>query len=262
MIESMNKKVCVVTGASSGLGRATSIILAKKGAKLVLADRDNKGGEETLNLVISAGTEAVFQKTDVSKSGDVQALVQKTLDTFGRLDCAVNNAGIEGERNKIGDFSEAGWNQIIGINLTGVFLCMKYEIPALIASGGGSIVNIGSTASISGVATMPAYVAAKHGVLGMTRTVAMDYGADNIRVNSVLPGSFRTPMSERLYGNDNIEDVVKSITPLNRLGSAEECAEAVVWLCSDQSSWVSGAGLSVDGGSLSGQIIPGGVMPK
>jgi NAD(P)-dependent dehydrogenase (short-subunit alcohol dehydrogenase family) len=245
-------KVCLVTGASSGLGRATAVLLAKEGAALMLADMDEKGGAETVALAKKAGARADFLKTDVAKSEEVQALIRKTVATFGRLNCAVNNAGVEGERNGTGDYSEAEWHKVIGINLTGVFLCMKYEIPEMIKVGGGSIVNIGSTASIGGVSRMPAYAASKHGVWGLTRTTAMDYGQHNIRVNAIFPGSFRTPMSERLFGADDIEKIMKPITPMRRLGAVEEIAESIIWLCSDRSSFVSGAGLSVDGAKRAG----------
>jgi NAD(P)-dependent dehydrogenase (short-subunit alcohol dehydrogenase family) len=245
-------KVVLITGASSGLGRAAAGLFAKEGATLMLADMDEKGGAETVALAQKAGVKASFLKTDVSKSEDVQALIKKTVATYGKLNCAVNNAGVEGERNGTAEYSEDDFHRVIAINLTGVFLCMKYEIPEMVKVGGGSIVNIGSTASIGGVSRMPAYVASKHGVWGLTRTTAMDYGHHNIRVNAIFPGSFRTPMSERLFGGDDIEKVMKPITPMRRLGSVDEIAESIVWLCSDRSSFVSGAGLSVDGGKRAG----------
>jgi NAD(P)-dependent dehydrogenase (short-subunit alcohol dehydrogenase family) len=248
----LENKVCLLTGASSGLGRATALLAAEEGAKLVLGDRDEEGGRETLRQVIDAGGEAVFLTTDVTKADDVEALVGRAIDAHGRIDCAVNNAGIEGERNKTGDYGEAEWRRVIDINLTGVFLCMKYELPEMVKFGGGSIVNIGSTASIGGVSQMPAYVASKHAVWGLTRTTAMDYGEHDIRVNAIFPGSFRTPMSERLFGVDTIEDFVRPLTPMRRLASADEVAETIVWLCSDRASWVSGSGLSVDGAKRAG----------
>ncbi len=252
MSKLLEKKVCLLTGAASGLGRSTAILAAREGAYLVMGDRDEEGGRETLRLVTEEGGEGIFQEMDVTKSADVQALVKHAIDAHGRIDCAVNNAGVEGARNKTGDYDEAEWRQVIDINLTGVFLSMKYELPEMVKQGHGAIVNVGSTASIGGVRNMPAYVASKHGLLGLTRTTAMDYGPQNIRVNAIFPGSFRTPMSERLFGMDTIEDHVKPLTPMQRLASADEIAESIVWLCSDRASWVSGAGLSVDGAKRAG----------
>jgi NAD(P)-dependent dehydrogenase (short-subunit alcohol dehydrogenase family) len=246
------KKICLITGAGSGLGRATAVLMAKEGGTLLLSDWDEKGGAETLSQVKSAGADATFIKADVSKSEDVQAMVKKCISTYGRLNVAVNNAGVEGERNHTGDYSEAEWHKVIGINLTGVFLCMKYELPEMVKAGGGSIVNIGSTASIGGVSRMPAYVASKHGLWGLTRTTAMDYGDRNVRVNAIFPGSFRTPMSERLFGAGDIEATMKAVTPMRRLGSVEEIAESIIWLCSDRSSFVTGTGISADGGKRAG----------
>tara|TARA_R110000868_G_scaffold13534_5_gene62957 strand:+ start:489 stop:1247 length:759 start_codon:yes stop_codon:yes gene_type:complete len=248
----LENKVCLLTGASSGLGRSAALLAAKEGAKLALGDWDDEGGRETVRLVAESGGEAVFLKTDVTKSEDVKALVSKSIDAYGRIDCAVNNAGVEGARNKTSDYDEAEWRKVIDINLTGVFLCMKYELPEMVKAGGGAIVNVGSTASIGGVATMPAYVASKHAILGLTRTTAMDYGEHNIRANIIFPGSFRTPMSERLFGVDTIEDTVKPLTPMRRLATADEVAESIIWLCSDRASWVSGSGMSVDGAKRAG----------
>jgi NAD(P)-dependent dehydrogenase (short-subunit alcohol dehydrogenase family) len=252
MNELLENKICLLTGASSGLGRSTALLAAKEGAILVLGDRDGKGGQETLRQVTEAGGEAVFHATDVTSAKEVKALVRSAIDTYGRIDCAVNNAGIEGETNKTADYSETEWRRVIDINLNGVFLCMKYELPEMVKTGGGSIVNVGSTASIGGVSKMPAYVASKHAVWGLTRTTAMDYGEHNIRANAIFPGSFRTPMSERLFGADTLEDFVKPLTPMRRLASADEVAETIVWLCSDRASWVSGSGLSVDGAKRAG----------
>lgn len=246
------KKVCLITGAGSGLGRATAVLMAKEGGTLLLSDWDEKGGAETLSQAKSAGADATFIKADVSKSADVQAMIKECVATYGRLNVAVNNAGVEGERNHTGDYSEDEWHKVININLTGVFLCMKYELPELVKAGGGSIVNVGSTASIGGVSRMPAYVASKHGLWGLTRTTAMDYGDRNVRVNAIFPGSFRTPMSERLFGAGDIETTMKAVTPMRRLGSVEEIAESIIWLCSNRSSFVTGTGISADGGKRAG----------
>lgn len=248
----LEKKICLITGAGSGLGRATALLMAKEGGTLLLSDWNDKGGAETVALVKAAGGEATFVKTDVSKSEDVQAMIKTCIATYGRLDVAVNNAGVEGERNHTADYSESEWHKVISINLTGVFLSMKYELPEMVKAGGGSIVNVGSTASIGGVSRMPAYVASKHGLWGLTRTTALDYGDRNVRVNAIFPGSFRTPMSERLFGAGDIEATMKAITPMRRLGSVEEIAESILWLASDRSSFVTGAGISADGGKRAG----------
>ncbi len=248
----LENKICLLTGAGSGLGRSAALLAAAEGAKLALGDWDDEGGRETVRLIAESGGESVFLKTDVTKSENVKALVRNALDTYGRIDCAVNNAGVEGARNKTADYDEAEWRKVIDINLTGVFLCMKYELPEMVKAGGGAIVNVGSTASIGGVATMPAYVASKHAILGLTRTTAMEYGEHNIRANIIFPGSFRTPMSERLFGVDTIEETVKPLTPMRRLATADEVAESIIWLCSDRSSWVSGSGMSVDGAKRAG----------
>jgi NAD(P)-dependent dehydrogenase (short-subunit alcohol dehydrogenase family) len=248
----LQSKICLITGAGSGLGRATALLMAAEGGRLLLADRDEAGGGQTVALVQAAGGEAVFAKTDVSRSEDVQAMIGACIATYGRLDVAVNNAGVEGERNHTADYSETDWHKVIGINLTGVFLSMKYELPEMVKAGGGSIVNVGSTASLGGVSSMPAYVASKHGLWGLTRTTALDYGDRNVRVNAIFPGSFRTPMSERLFGAGDIEATMKAVTPMRRLGGVEEIAESIVWLASERASFVTGAGLSADGGKRAG----------
>lgn len=247
-VESLAGRVALVTGGASGLGRSTAALLARRGARVVVSDVMRAEGETTAALIREAGHEAVFQQADTTSSTDMAAAVATCLSTFGRLDIAVNNAGIEGHVAPVAEQDEAAWARVIAVNLTGVFLSLRHEIPAMLQSGGGAIVNVGSTASLCGVAGMSAYVASKHGLLGLTRSAALEYADQGVRVNAVLPGSFRTPMSERLFGVDVVESRLQAITPMRRLGSLDEIAEAIVWLCSDAASFVTGTGLSVDGG--------------
>lgn len=247
-VESLAGRVALVTGGASGLGRSTAALLARRGARVVVSDVMRAEGETTAALIREAGHEAVFQQADTTSSTDMAAAVAACFASFGRLDIAVNNAGIEGHVAPVAEQDEAAWARVIAVNLTGVFLSLRHEIPAMLQSGGGAIVNVGSTASLCGVAGMSAYVASKHGLLGLTRSAALEYADQGVRVNAVLPGSFRTPMSERLFGVDDVESRLQAITPMRRLGSLDEIAEAIVWLCSDAASFVTGTGLSVDGG--------------
>jgi NAD(P)-dependent dehydrogenase (short-subunit alcohol dehydrogenase family) len=249
MAKLVEGKVALVTGGGSGIGRATALVFAREGAKVVVADIMVDGGEETVRLVKAAGGEAVFIKTDVSKPTDVAAMVQKAVATYGRLDCAHNNAGIEGATGKTADYREEDWDRVISINLTGVWLCMKYEIPQMLKQGGGAIVNTASDAGLLGVPQMPAYVASKHGVAGLTKTAALEYAKAGIRVNAVCPGVIKTPMVERITGQrpGRVERMT-AVEPVGRMGKPEEIAEAVVWLCSDASSFVTGLPMPVDGG--------------
>lgn len=247
-VESLAGRVALVTGGASGLGRSIAALLARRGARVVVSDVMRAEGETTAALIREARHEAVFQQADTTSSTDMAAAVAACLASFGRLDIAVNNAGIEGHVAPVAEQDEAAWARVIAVNLTGVFLCLRHEIPAMLQSGGGAIVNVGSTASLCGVAGMSAYVASKHGLLGLTRSAALEYADQGVRVNAVLPGSFRTPMSERLFGVDDVESRLQAITPMRRLGSLDEIAEAIVWLCSDAASFVTGTGLSVDGG--------------
>ena len=245
-------KVALITGAGSGIGRATSRIFAREGAKLVLADVADQGGQQTLAMIADTGGEAVFIKTDVSRPGDVDAAVAKAVATYGRLDCAFNNAGIEGGRGLTHECAQENWDRVIAINLTGVWLCMKAEIAQLLKQGGGgAIVNTSSGAGLVGVKGMPAYVAAKHGVAGLTRAAAIEYGPNGIRVNAVCPGPIRTPMMDRLLGKrPEAEARFARGGPLKRLGEAEEIGETVAWLCSDRASYVTGLPMPVDGGFM------------
>ena len=248
----LDGKIALITGAGSGIGRAASRIFAREGARLVLADVVEDGGKQTLALIHDTAGEAVFIKTDVSKPTDVEAAIAKAVSTYGRLDCAFNNAGIEGQRGLTHECAQENWDRVIATNLTGVWLCMKAEIALLLKQGqGGAIVNTSSGAGLVGVSGMPAYVAAKHGVAGLTRAAAIEYGRHNIRINAVCPGPIRTPMMARLLGErPEAEARFARSGPLKRLGEAEEIGEAVAWLCSDHASYVTGLPMPVDGGFM------------
>jgi len=244
-------KVAIITGAASGIGRATSQIFAREGAKLILADVQEDGGNETLKMTVGAGASAIFVKADVSKWNDAEAMVAKAVETYGGLDCAFNNAGIDGKMAKLAECTEETWNRTIAVNLTGVFFCMKAEIPHMLRQGGGAIVNTASAAGLTGSPGLPAYVASKHGVVGLTRAAAIEYGREKIRVNCVCPGPIRTPMLGRLLSSrPEMEQRFASAEPLKRLGEPAEIGEAVAWLCSDAASYVTGHAMSVDGGYM------------
>jgi NAD(P)-dependent dehydrogenase (short-subunit alcohol dehydrogenase family) len=245
-------KVAIITGAGSGIGRATSRIFAREGARLVLADVVEDGGKQTLAMVADTGKEAIFVKTDVSNQSDVDALIAKAVETYGHIDCAFNNAGIEGKNGLTHECDRENWDRVIAIDLTGVWLCMKAEIAQMLKQGnGGAIVNTSSGAGLAGVRGMPAYVAAKHGVAGLTRAAAVEYGKHNIRVNAVCPGPIRTPMMERLLGKrPDAEARFARGGPLKRLGEPSEIGETVAWLCSDHASYVTGLPMPVDGGFM------------
>ncbi|HLU08733.1 MAG TPA: glucose 1-dehydrogenase [Oceanobacillus sp.] len=247
----MENKVALVTGASSGIGRATSIAFAREGAKVVLASRNEESSLETLRMVEAAGGEGIFVRTDVSIARDVENLVQKTLETYGRLDCAFNNAGIAGgavgaQGKHTADWPEQAFDRMIEINLKSVWLCMREEINAMLADGkGGAIVSTASIAGLVGLETSSAYVAAKHGVIGLTKTAALEYAKKGIRVNAVCPGYIVTEMTREPMERKG--DQIMARIPFGRLGTPEDIAEMVVWLCSDRASYVSGAAFNVDG---------------
>jgi NAD(P)-dependent dehydrogenase (short-subunit alcohol dehydrogenase family) len=247
MENTFKDKVALVTGGSSGIGRATALAFAKKGAKVVIADWTEN--QETMDLIKNLGTEAIFVKCDVSKSADVKALIEKTIDTFGRLDFAYNNAGIEGTSAPTQDCSEENWDKTIDINLKGIWLCMKHQIPVMLEKGKGSIVNCSSVAGLVGFQGLPAYVASKHGVIGLTKTAALENAKLGIRINAVCPGVIQTPMIDRLTGNQKeAEEEFTTMEPVGRFGQPEEIACAVMWLCSDEASFVTGIEMPVDGG--------------
>ncbi len=249
MAGQLDGKVALVTGAGSGIGRASALTCAREGAKVMVADIVVEGGEETVQLVKNTGGEASFIKVDVSKAADVEAMVNKGVETYGRIDCAHNNAGIEGQLASTDEYSEEMFNRVIAINLTGVWLCMKYEIPHMLKQGRGAIVNTASGAGLVGAAGMSAYVASKHGVVGLTKTAALEYAKSGIRVNAVCPGVIQTPMVERLTNaQPPLGEALVAAEPIGRTGRTEEIAESVLWLCSDAASFVTGHAMSVDGG--------------
>lgn len=244
-------KVALVTGASSGIGRAAALAFAREGAKVVAADVSVEGGEETISMIKKTGGEAIFVKTNVANAAEVEALVNAAVSTYGRLDCAYNNAGISGKSQTIVDTTEENWDRIISINLTGVWLCMKYEIPVMLKNGSGAIVNTASDAGLIGVKRTGAYVASKHGVVGLTKTAALEYAKSGVRVNAVCPGPIETPML--MKGADRFPQMIPKMIkaqPNGRLGKPEEIAEAAVWLCSDAASFVTGLAMPVDGGYI------------
>jgi NAD(P)-dependent dehydrogenase (short-subunit alcohol dehydrogenase family) len=243
-------KVAVVTGAASGIGREIARLYGAHGAKVVVSDISVEGGEETVRLIKEAGGEAIFVRADVSEPSDCEALVQKTLEHFGHLHIACNNAGIAGAQGFVADYGIDDWQRVIAINLSSVFYCMKYQIPAMLEAGGGAIVNIASILGLVGFAGAPAYVASKHGVVGLTAAAAVEYGAQNIRINAVSPGFISTAMTSDLEADKEMNEQLISLHPIGRLGRAEEVAELVIWLSSDKASFVTGAAYPVDGGYL------------
>jgi len=242
-------KVALVTGGASGMGRETALAFAREGAKVVVADVQVDGGEETVAMIRKAGGEAIFVKADVSKTAQVKALIDKTVETYGRLDCAFNNAAVEEENCLMADCTEEAFDRMVAINLKGVWLCLKYEIQQMLKQGGGVIVNTASIQGIVGHAFLTAYTGTKHGVVGLTKSAALGYAKAGIRVNAVCPGPFRTPMLQRyIESKPGAEERVISTIPLGRIGEPREMAEAVLWLCSDRCSFITGHPLVVDGG--------------
>jgi NAD(P)-dependent dehydrogenase (short-subunit alcohol dehydrogenase family) len=247
MEQEFKDKVALVTGGSYGIGRATAIAFAERGAMVAIADwiEDN----ETVETIKSQGGEAIFIKCDVSNPDQVKGMIDTIIDKFGSLDYAFNNAGIEGANGETADCTEENWDKTVSVNLKGVWLCMKYEIPQMLKNGKGNIVNCASIAGLVGFTGLPAYVASKHGVVGLTKTTALEYVKRGIRVNAVSPGVIKTAMVDRVTGKDKtVEKQYEDMEPIGRMGQPEEVAEAVVWLCSDSSSFVTGQALAVDGG--------------
>ncbi len=250
MTGQLQGKVALVTGAGSGIGRASALAFVREGAKVVVADVVAKGGEETVRLIKESGGEAIFVKTDVSKSAEVKAMVDKAVAIFGRLDCAHNNAGIETFLKLTHELSEEEWDKVMNINLKGVWLCLKYEIPQMLKQGKGAIVNTASVAGLRGRVGRADYVTSKHGVVGLTKVAALDYATSGIRVNAVCPGLVRTALVERIFANSSQTEAESALRlPIGRLGKPEEIAQAVVWLCSDAASFVTGTAMTVDGGT-------------
>jgi NAD(P)-dependent dehydrogenase (short-subunit alcohol dehydrogenase family) len=239
-------KTAFITGAASGIGRAAAVAFAAEGARVVVADRSEAELQETAEQVRAAGGEVLAITCDVSIPEQVQAAVAQALQAFGRIDCAFNNAGVENKAALLHEIELEEWDRILNINLRGAFICMKHEIAQMVRQGGGVVVNTSSGAGIRGVAGGASYAASKHGMIGMTKSAALDYAKQNIRVNCVLPGNIATPMMDRFTGGD-IQKAI-DLEPVGRLGKPEEIAEAVLWMCSDLGGFVTGASIVVDGG--------------
>jgi len=247
-----NQKVAIITGGSSGIGRATAVALAKEGATVVIAARRAKESEETLQLVKEAGGDGIFIKTDLGHEDEVKQLVELTVGKFGRLDYAFNNAGIEATTKSFVDETPSIFDKVMSINVKGVWLSMKYEIPQMLKIGGGAIVNMSSIAGVIGFPQMPIYVASKHAVLGLTKSAALEYAKSGIRINAVAPGLIETDMLERAVdANSQLRKQFDAVTPMGHIGKPEEIANAVVWLLSNKASFVTGHTLIVDGGVVS-----------
>ena len=243
------EQVALVTGASSGIGRAAALAFASEGARVVAADLLEKDGEETLRLIKARGGEGIFVPTNVSSPAEVARLVGRAVETYGRLDFAFNNAGVEGELATTADCTEENWDRTLTINLKGVWLCMKHELPKMLERKRGAIVNCSSVAGLIGFPQLPAYVASKHGIVGLTRAAALEYAKLGIRINAVCPGVIRTAMVDRLItAHPEMEAALVGGEPIGRAGRPEEVAAAVIWLCSDSASFVTGHALAVDGG--------------
>ena len=242
-------KVALVTGGGSGIGRATALAFVREGAKVVIADRNAQRGEKIVSTIRDAGGIASFRRTNVSVAAEMEALVDYTMKTYGRLDLAFNNAGIEGDVKPLVDQTEANFDAVMDINVKGVWLSMKYEIARMLEQGGGAIVNSSSVAGVTGFPGIGIYAASKHAVIGLTKTAALEYSAQGIRINAVNPAAIDTEMIDRLTDGLNMKkEELSTLHPIGRLGRAEEVAEAVLWLCSDRASFVTGHSLMVDGG--------------
>jgi NAD(P)-dependent dehydrogenase (short-subunit alcohol dehydrogenase family) len=243
-------RVALVTGGASGIGRAAARLFASRGATVMVTDVDVPGGKAVAAELSEQGATAMFLRVDVSVPQEVTGMVATVEEEFGRLDVAFNNAGMSGTYAGLEDQTVASWEQTLAVNLTSVFLCLQAEIPAMLDTEGGAIVNTSSAAGQMGFANLPAYVASKHGVIGLTKSVALEYAARGVRVNAVCPGTVRTTMLQTFAGSDEAVESMGAMAPIGRIGEAEEIAEAVVWLCSDAASFVTGHALAVDGGVL------------
>ena len=254
MSDSTTKKVAIVTGGGSGIGQTTAIEFAKEGARVVIANRNETEGQQTVKLIQEIGGTAIFIKTDVTKEVEVKTLVAQTLNTFGKIDYAFNNAGIEQTPMPLTDQSEELFDKVMNVNVKGVWLCLKHQIPAMLKNGGGAIVNTSSFSGAIAFATIPIYVASKHAVVGLTKAVALEYAKTNIRVNAVLPGAVGgTGTLERSFGgNQDALDQVAAIHPIGRLATTTDVANTVVFLCSDKADFITGQSILVDGGYTAG----------
>jgi len=245
----LENKVALVTGAGSGIGKASALAFAKEGAKVGVVDISVEAGEETANTIIEAGGTATFIRADVSKAVEVEEMVNKIVQIYGRLDCAYNNAGVAVSPRLTPDTAEEDWDRVMNVNLKGVWLCMKFEIPHMLKQGKGAIVNASSMVGLIGLPKRSAYAASKHGVIGLTKVAALEYADASIRVNAICPAVVRTPLVENIISSDpEAEAQLLSMIPMKRLATLEEIAEVVIWLCSDASSFVTGHAMLVDGG--------------
>jgi NAD(P)-dependent dehydrogenase (short-subunit alcohol dehydrogenase family) len=249
MAKLLEGKAALVTGASSGIGRASALAMAREGARVLIADMTEAAGNETVELIRKARGEAVFAKINVAQPGDAAAMVVAAVKAFGRLDCAFNNAGVSGKIARTADDTEENFDHIMAVNLRGVWLCMKYEIQQMLTQGGGAIVNTASAAGLVGSHGMPAYTASKHGVIGLTKTAALEYARAKVRVNAVCPGVIDTAMvAGMVASHPRLKDALVGVEPVARMGQPSEIGEAVTWLLSDYASFVTGCSLPVDGG--------------
>jgi len=250
----MNGKIALVTGAGSGIGKSAALLFAERGCAVAVVDVNPLGGMQTVKEIEDAGGRALFLKTDVSDSRQVQEMVHKTVAHLGRLDYAFNNAGIEMGRPPLTEYPEENWHRLIAVNLTSVWLCMKYEIAQMLKTGGGAIVNTASLAGLFGMPRHYGYVAAKHGVVGITRSAAIEYGARGIRVNAVCPAIIDTPMTNA-FADEETQRALPGLHPMQRIGNPRDVAETAVWLCSDAASFITGVPMPVDGGMLAGPQV-------
>ena len=250
MNATLKNKAALVTGGGSGIGRAAALAFANSGAKVVVADIDIEGGKATTSAIEDAGGQALFIQADVSQTADVEAMINNVIEVHGHLDCAFNNAGIEGTvGTRMAEYDEDNWDKVISINLKGVWLCMKHQLAYMSQQGSGSIVNTASVAGLVGGTFGSAYYASKHGVVGLTKAAAIEYGTAGIRVNAVCPGVIQTEMADRVLQDDKQrESAITALHPLGRLGTPDEIAQAVVWLSSDAASFITGQAIAVDGG--------------
>ena len=248
-MKSLENKVAIVTGASSGIGEAIAITFAAEGAKVIVSDINEEGGKKVVEQIKNNGGEAFFIKADTSKPEENEKLVQETVAHFGKLDIAVNNAGVGGPAALTGEYPVEAWDKVIAVNLSGVFYGLRYQIPAILANGGGNIINMASVLGQVGTKLSPAYVAAKHGVVGLTKAAAIEYADQNIRINSVGPGYIKTPLLVQHLTDGQMDNLIK-LHPIGRLGESQEIADLVVWLASDKASFVTGTYYAADGGLL------------